>query len=96
MNGDTRAILDSLQEFRLEVVDRLARIEASAGFQEQRLTAYVAAEEDKIEALEHRLTMLTIDHAVAKQAGGRAGRKHASWVAGAIVAFTEVARAWLS
>lgn len=87
------------EEFQLEVVDRLARIETKLDADRREFNNHVDDNDEKFTILETQLQRLVIDAEVAKRAGRKEGRKTgAKWAAAVstgIIALAEAARAWV-
>lgn len=87
------------EEFQLEVVDRLARIETKLDSDRREFIVHVDDNDEKFTILETQLQRLVIDSEVAKRAGRKEGRKTgAKWAAAVstgIIALAEAARAWM-
>lgn len=87
------------EEFQLEVVDRLARIETKLDSDRREFIVHVDDNDEKFTILETQLQRLVIDSEVAKRAGRKEGRKTgAKWAAAVstgIIALAEAARAWV-
>ncbi len=79
----TERILETLNDFRVDVAGKLGRLEAR-----------VDSNGDQLDELQATVDVLNIDHAVAKREGGKGGRIWGAGIAATIVAIAETARAW--
>ena len=91
------AALRELREFKLEAIDRLARIETHAEGFVARLEEHTQQDRENFAEIDKALDAVVLDVAVARAAGGAEGRKRATVWASAISAVavggTEILRA---